>query len=44
MTPSLLRVAPTRDGLWSVNERGAGREAVRASRDYEGPPEAPEVP
>lgn len=79
MTPSLLRVTPTRDGLWSVNERGAGRAAiayfpnkvaalrhaikaarakavrcrvavldreggVSASRDYEGPPEAPEIP
>ena len=77
--PSQLSVAPTRDGLWSVNERGAGRVAVayfpnkvaalrhaikaaRAKavrcriavldrdggvstiRDYEGPPEAPEVP
>jgi hypothetical protein len=74
----LLSVAPTQDGLWSVNERGeraaiayfpskwsalrhavkAARArpaparvalldpdgAVRASRDYAGPPEAPEVP
>jgi hypothetical protein len=74
----LLSVAPTQDGLWSVNERGAraaiayfpskwgalkhavkaarARPApvrvalldpdgkVRASRHYEGPPAAPEVP
>jgi len=76
---AVLSVAPTEDGLWSVNERGddrvaiayfpnkiaALRHAVKAarakpaparvavldprggvstSRDYEGPPEAPEVP
>jgi hypothetical protein len=75
----VLSVSPTKDGLWCVNERGAGRVAlayfpnklgalrhavkaarakpartrvaildrqggVRASRDYAGPPEAPEVP
>lgn len=79
MTRALLSVAPTKDGLWSVNERGDDRVAVayfprkiaalrhavkaarakpararvavldregavRASRDYAGPPEAPEVP
>jgi hypothetical protein len=79
MSLPLLSVEPTRDGLWSVNERGGGRVAiayfpnklgalkhavkaaraksararvaildregaVRASRDYAGPPEAPEVP
>lgn len=26
--PALLSVAPTRDGLWSVNERGPGRVAI----------------
>lgn len=26
--PALLSVAPTRDGLWCVNERGPGRVAV----------------
>jgi hypothetical protein len=75
----LLSVAPTKDGLWCVNERGAERVAlayfpsklgalrhavkvarakpararvavldrqggVLASRDYAGPPAAPEVP
>ena len=79
MSQPLLCVEPTRDGLWSVNERGGGRVAiayfpsklgalrhavkaaraksararvaildregaVSASRDYAGPPEAPEVP
>jgi hypothetical protein len=73
-----LRVTPTTDGLWSVNERGPGRVAVayfpsklgalkhavkaarakprarvaiverdggvRASRDYDSPEPAPEVP
>lgn len=26
--PALLSVAPTPDGLWSVNERGPGRVAI----------------
>lgn len=26
--PALLSVMPTRDGLWSVNERGPGRVAI----------------
>lgn len=26
--PALLSVAPTKDGLWSVNERGPGRVAI----------------
>lgn len=26
--PPLLSVAPTRDGVWSVNERGPGRVVV----------------
>ena len=75
----MLSVARTPEGLWCVNERGAGRVslayfpskwgalrhavkaarakpvrtrvalidpdgAVRALRDYDGPPAAPEVP
>jgi hypothetical protein len=79
MSRALLSVAPTKDGLWSVNERGEDRVAiayfphkiaalrhavkaarakpartrvavldpdgaVRSSREYAGPPEAPEVP
>lgn len=79
MNDPLLSVQPTRDGLWSVNERGGGRVAIAyfpsklgalkhavkaaraksararvaildrqgavcASREYLGPPEAPEVP
>lgn len=78
MEPALLSVSPTKDGLWSVNERGPSRVAiayfpskwgalkhavkaararprariavllhdggVAATRDYDSPEPAPEVP